>query len=253
MGMRRLVLILGVLGALLLVVSACGDDDTATSGGSDVWGRTFVTDGPPPLRVGFTDDHQVTAVAECNHLSANARIEDGVLTVDAMGGTEMGCDPDRHAYDEFLASFFQSSPTVALDGPMLTLTSGADTLVLTDREVADPDRPLTGTRWVVDGLIDGDSVSSMPAGAQEAFVVFSPGRVEGKTGCNSFGADTTVDGDRIEVQELVTTDVACGDVVMAVEQAMYAALHGTVTYEIDASRLTLHGPDGHGLLLLADE
>jgi heat shock protein HslJ len=205
------------------------------------------------VRVGFTDDHQLTAVSECNHLSANARIDDGVLAVDAMGGTEMGCDPDRHAYDEFLATFFESSPTIALDGPTLTLTSGDDVLVLTDREVADPDRPLAGTRWVVDGLIDGDAVSSLPAGVGEAYLVFSPGRVEGETGCNSFGADTSVDGDRIEARDLVTTDKACADDVMAVERAIYATLDGSLTHEIEAGRLTLHGPDDHGLILFADE
>ena len=39
-----------------------------------VWGRTFVTEGPPPVQVSFTDDHRVTAVAECNHLSGDARL-----------------------------------------------------------------------------------------------------------------------------------------------------------------------------------
>jgi heat shock protein HslJ len=233
------------------LLAACGDDGSAATS-SEPWGRTFLADGPPPLRVVFSDDQRVSAVAECNHIAGSASIEDGALRVDEWSITEMGCDPERHAYDEWLLGFLTSSPAVALDGDTLTLSSGSDTLVLTDREVADPDRPLEQTRWLVDGLVSGDAVSSVPAGADDAFVVFSPGRVEGSTGCNSFGADTTIDGDEIEVGPMTSTKVACDGAAMAVEDAIFATLTGTVRYEITGAQLTLSGPDGNGVLLRAE-
>jgi heat shock protein HslJ len=237
---------------LVVVTAACGDDDTSTVGDDSPWGRTFVTDGPPPVRVTFRDG-EITARSECNTLLGTASIDDGVLVVTDVGSTEMGCDAELHAYDEWLADFLSSSPAIALDGATLTLTGATDSLMLTDREVADPDRPLVGTRWVVDGIVTGDAVASMPAGAGEAWLTFAEAQVEGATGCNSFTGDVTIDGDRIEIGPITTTDVACDPATMSVEEGMYAALDGDVTAEIVASTLWLRGPDGHGLMLLADE
>jgi heat shock protein HslJ len=237
---------------LVLLFAACGDDDEVwTDVRTLPWNRAFVTEGPPPVRIGFTDD-ALTAQAECNTLSGPARIDDGVLVVDELAMTEMGCDAERQAYDEFLATFLTSRPTIALDGETLTLTAGADTLVLTDREVADPDRPLVGTDWVVDGIVSGDAVSSVPQGA-EARMRFTELRVDGNGGCNDFGGDLTIEGDTIRIGDLVTTDMACADDVMALEASVFATLTGDVIYEIDASTLRLTGPDGHGLMLRAED
>jgi heat shock protein HslJ len=245
--MRRWVLVVGMCA---LLAAACGDDDgTATTGG-DPWGRTFLTAGPPPVQVSF-DAGSVSARAECNTFGGNATIEDGVLLVTDMGGTEMGCDEERHAYDEWLVAFLTSSPTITLDGATLTLTSGEDSLVLTDREIADPDRPLIATEWVVDGIVSGDAVSSVPQGV-EASLHFTEHRVEGSV-CNSFGAGVTIESGRIEVGGVTTTDMACEDDVMSVETAVFATLDGAVDYEIEAAILRLTGPDGHGLMLRAAE
>jgi heat shock protein HslJ len=250
--MRRSASLLLLLVALAPVVAACGDDGGTTASTASPWGRTFVTDGPPPVRLWF-DDGQVSVRSECNTLSGTAALDGDVLQVSDVGGTEMGCDPDLHAYDQWLAAFLTSSPTMTLDGPTLTLTAGADTLVLTDREVADPDRPLVGTRWVVDGIVTGDAVSSMPAWAGEAWLTFTESRVEGSGGCNDLFADVTVGDATIDVGGLTHTDMGCGTATMDVETAVQTTLRGTVGYSIEASTLTLTGPDDHGLLLRADE
>jgi heat shock protein HslJ len=249
--MRRLA---SLLVALVVVAAACGDDDdTSTVGDDSPWGRTFVTDGPPPVQLTFRDD-EISARSECNTLLGTASIDGEVLVVTDVGSTEMGCDPDLHAYDDWLAGFLSSSPTISLDGATLTITGATDSLVLTDREVADPDRPLVGPRWVVDGLIDGDAVSSLPAGIAEApWLQFTEAAVEGSAGCNDFSAEVTIGDGTIEVAGLTTTDVGCDAPTMAVEGAVHAALTGTVAYETDADRLTLTASDGRGISLRSDE
>jgi heat shock protein HslJ len=124
--------------------------------------------------------------------------------------------------------------------------------VLVDREVADPNRPLVATEWVVDGIVSGDAVSSIPSGV-EATMRFTERRVEGSSGCNSFGADVTIAQGAIQMGSITTTDVACAADAMAVEEAVYATLRGAVAYEIEAASLRLTGPDGHGLMLRAAE
>ena len=50
---------------------------------------------------------------------------------------------------------------VALAGDTLSLHERRLTMTLTDREVIDPDRPLKGTRWVLDD-VPGDTVLERP-------------------------------------------------------------------------------------------
>jgi putative lipoprotein len=94
-------------------------------------------------------------------------------------------------------------------------------------------------------------VSSVPAGV-EAYFVVSDGHIDGNGGCNGFGGTARVDGDRLRLGPIATTDMACAADAMAVEGALHAALSGDVTYAIDAGSLTITGPDGHGLVLRAD-
>ena len=68
--------------------------------------------------------------------------------------------------------------------------------MLTDREAAEPDRALAETTWAVDTLVDGQTASSVPAGAT-ATLVFGADRVAISAGCNSGSADYTMTGDTI--------------------------------------------------------
>jgi len=256
--MRRLLL---AIAALTFVVGACGDDsETSTgSGGGSLGGRTFLSsesthalvDGTR-VRLEFRDD-ELRAHAGCNHLFGEVTsTADGVLSVGQMGGTEMGCDPDLHAQDEWLVAFLTSEPAWSLDGDTLTLTGETDTLVLLDREVADPDRPLEGTTWTVDGIIEGDAVSSVPQGAA-ATLTIADGRISGEAGCNSFSGPVEIRDGEIVITGLESTLKACEDARGELEEAVFAVLGAErIGYEIEAARLTLTGDGGRGLVLLAD-
>ena len=260
-------LLLIVLTVLVVLTAGCGRGTASQSGSSDgqPWGRTFLSTSvtengqPKPLvegtriSLGFSDSHELGAQAGCNSMGGPASIENGRLVVSDLATTEMGCDPPRHAQDEWLARFLTGRPSADLSAETLTLENDTTRIVLTDRKVADPDRPLQGTRWVVDTIVKGETASSVPAGA-EAFAVFGAGdRVSGNAGCNSMGGNAVVhdDGATITFSEVITTKMACEDDRMRLEQAVLDTLKGDVAYTIDADVLRLDGPDGHGLRLRA--
>ena len=54
-------------------------------------------------------------------------------------------------------------PKVALDGNALTLTTEAAKLVLLDRKIAAPDRPLVGTIWTGTTMVEGEAATNSPA------------------------------------------------------------------------------------------
>ncbi|HEU5449007.1 MAG TPA: META domain-containing protein [Acidimicrobiia bacterium] len=261
--------------ALFLAAGACGQeripqagaaDSTSTSTGGEPWGRMFLSTSvtengqPKPLVEGtritlnfFDDGHRLGAQAGCNQMGGPASFQGGRLVVNNMATTEMGCDPPRHAQDEWLARFLTSKPSWVRSGSTLTLDNSSVRVVLEDREVADPDRPLRGTKWVVDTIVEREAASSVPAGV-EAYLTFEDGKsFRGNTGCNGMGGNSVVDeaNSTITFSEVITTKMACDDDRMRVERAVLATLDGDVRYQIDADVLRLDGPGGRGLRLQA--
>jgi heat shock protein HslJ len=200
------------------------------------------------IRLGF-DNGQLTASAGCNTIGGGYRIDDGTLVFDGGGMTEMGCDDARHAQDDWLVSFLDSRPSVVQEGDKLTLTSGSTVIALHDREVAEPDVPLTGTTWTVDSIISGDAVSSVPNGAVATLVFTDDGRVEIDNGCNVGGGAYEVTDGSMRLSEIMTTLRACDAAQGQLEGAVMAVLNaGEVDWAIDAGALTLMaGGDGIGL------
>jgi heat shock protein HslJ len=205
------------------------------------------------IRLTFDGD-RLGASAGCNQLGGTWSLDGDVLVVpDEVVMTEMACDPPALMdQDTWLASFLTSRPTVALDGDTLTLTSGDVTITLLDREVADPDRPLEGTKWAVDGLVSADAVSSVPSDVRTPTLQFDGGQVLVDAGCNTGSGSYEATAPDITFGPIATTRMACDDVSMDVETHVLGALHGAVTYGIEADVLTLTNGDT-GLVLRATE
>jgi heat shock protein HslJ len=198
------------------------------------------------IRLSFTDG-QLGASAGCNTMGGSYRIEDGRLVFEGGAMTEMGCDDERHAQDDWLFGFLGSQPSIAQEGDILTLRANDTVITLQDREVAEPDLPLTGTTWTVDSIISGDAASSVPGNAVATLVFTDDGRVEVATGCNN-GSGTYEATDRmLRITGVETTEIGCAGAEGQLDEAVRAVLiAGEVQYAIDAGSLTLMAGD-HGL------
>jgi heat shock protein HslJ len=264
MRLRAGLVVLGVLMAAGCASGGPGGGPAPGAGGSvDVAGRTFLSTAvtgatlvpETQVRLSFTDDGRVTANAGCNGMGGPYALDGATLVVDDLAITEMGCDPARHEQDTWLSGLLTGRPTLTLDGDTLVVTGSTSTLTLRDREVMQPDQPLVGPRWTVDTLLEGDSASSVPAGAEAYLVIEDTGgahRAMGHTGCNQFGGPVEVGAAELTFGDVVTTKKACTGGADTLERAVLAVLNApTATYEIEADRLTLLAPDGSGLQLRA--
>ena len=207
---------------------------------TDVVGQVLV----PGSRITLSfKDGNLAASAGCNTMSGAYTITDGRLKAGQMASTMMGCDPLLMQQDAWLSTYL-SDVGIAQDGDTLHLDDGKVQVTLVDREVADPDKPLEGTTWIVTGLVGNEAVSTVPAGVVASLRIVG-GRTEVNTGCNSGGGDVEVTADTLTFGPMLMTMKACEAGEAATESAVLAVLEGTVDYTIEAIELTLdHGDTG---------
>jgi heat shock protein HslJ len=267
MGIPRRWLILALALVAAVLFSGCGSSATGGSGGSAttgphaVDGHTFISqsvtvDGRPQALVGGEksirlrfESGRFSASASCNILGATYRLDGGVLRVDEVSSTAMGCDPPGIAEDGWLAGVLQSGPTVVRDRDTLILASGTTEIRFLDRQVAEPDVSLTGRTWTVDGLIEGAGVSSVPVGVTAPTVTFTAdGQVQVDSGCNRAQGTAKVGSEAIEIHLTSRTEAPCSVDGARVERIAFTTLEGTVGYRVEASTLHLtNGDVGLGL------
>lgn len=272
---RVLVLLL----VLALAAAGCGDDDEPVAAGAGPGGVTLaaeyvsveVTAGGEPrplvpgteIRLTFDGDH-LGASLGCNQLGGTFTVEGTRLVVEALETTEMGCDPALHDQDRWFAELLAGRPQILTSGGEIQVDDGHTRIVLRDVEVAEPDRPLLATTWEVTGFVDGGG----PEGTTMSIAVDRPGTLQlldtgfvvGFDGCNDLGyggsADEPpseglrwdLDGDQLTFAgDPVSTAIGCEGPQAEHADRYRAVLAGTVTWTVDADRLTITAADGRGV------
>jgi len=191
------------------------------------------------------------ASAGCNSIGGTYRIENGRLVFEGGAMTEMGCDQERHAQDDWLSELLASKPTARLTGDELILESGTIVIRLLDRKIVEPDVALTGPTWTVVSIISGDAVSSIPDGAVATLDFKADGTLSVNTGCNQGGGTWKAVGTGIEVSALMLTKKACQGAGGQLESAVVGVLGaGQIVAAISSNMLTLQA-GGNGLQLRA--
>lgn len=240
--------------AAVTILSACATAGGAPSAPSSpspssafaaVEGKTYLSTGiaggtlvaGTQVRLSFKDG-QIGASAGCNSMSGAYSIAGGRLTATQLITTDMGCDAPRMSQDQWLAKLLGDA-AISVAGDTLTLAEGPVTLTLLDKEVATPDKPITGIDWVLDGIVSGQTASSVPAGVTASLKI-ADGRVDVDTGCNTGSGTVTVTGNTLTFGPLALTKKACQADTASVESAVTSVLTAkTVHFAIDADSLTL--------------
>lgn len=252
----------------LFLLAACGTQQGAGSGAGTVgpglpvegteWKIGAVTvDGarsaaPPGARVAFTQDGRARGNSGCNSFGAAVAVDGSTLTVSPGEVTEIGCPADLRRFETALFRAFSGKLRGEVKGKAFTLTSadGRRGVELT----AEPDAPLVGTAWTVNGLLAGETAASLPAGSEgKARLTFGKdGRLTGSLGCNRVTAPAKISGTTITLGAIATTRMICTGPQMELETKLYDALDGPLSYRLDHRTLTVTDADGGGFTATAD-
>jgi heat shock protein HslJ len=229
------------------------------------WLSTSVTVGGAPkalvagtrISLAFADG-QIRADGGCNTMSGPVRFDGGVLIVDQLAQTDMGCMDGRNEQDQFVSHLLTARPVYSYDGNRLELSTGDTDVVFGPKAQVRPDAPLEGTRWAVTHLTRGPSPTapadpnasvSARTAPSDAYLQFDDGKLAGSDGCNALFGDAAIAGDHITFGSIGTTKRACPG--MSGTDEVRAVLTGAVTWHIDDRVLTLTNADGSGLQLQA--
>lgn len=254
---------------LVLVLAGCGDQgssdgDLRGAPGTDQVpaGTTYVVTGVTDagedrplvagteIRLRFDEDNRFGISAGCNSMGGTYSLDGTRLTVTDLATTDMGCDQDRMEQDTWVAALF-GEPVQFSTGANASVISGDTVLALTDREVAAPDKPLVGTSWELDTIIDGETSSSVPEHGSGSIEFNKYGGFRTAVRCGtSSGGKVTVEGNRLTFAPNMggIADCVPGDGVdsdefyagpQAVEQIFGKVLVNGATFSIEENRLTI--------------
>ena len=194
------------------------------------------------VRISFQDG-QIGVGIGCNQMRGAYSIDGGKIRTGQMATTEMGCEAPLMSQDSWVATFIDGA-TASLASDTLTLVHDDVTMTLRDRTVADPDRPLKGTRWVLDGIVAGGAASSVPAGVTASMTITND-QLLVEIGCSGGIALVQTTATTLTIGPIAPMQRGCAPDGTAIQKAVWAVLSGQVGYTIEADILTLtSGPAG---------
>jgi heat shock protein HslJ len=244
--------------ALLLVallLAACASKADSGSPAADVVGEWELVSGtasgsPLPQPAGITatltfDGTQAGGTSFCNHYSSGYTVDGDLLRFEALGGTEMGCDPDVMAAE---TAFLTALGTVE------AFSFGGDDLLLTGEQVelrfrpvpAVPTSSLADTDWVLESLIDGETASSVMG--RSTLRLEDDGTFAATTACSTLTGRWQPTGDRIQFPEAAGENRSCPPEFRTQDEHENAVLGSGFQATIEEDRLTALADDGRGLV-----
>lgn len=192
-------------------------------------------------------DGEVSGVAACNQYFASFDQDGELIEVSGLGSTEMGCQLAVMDLEARYLSALRAVDHATRDQDGLTLSGPGTELVFAPMPPV-PAAELVGTRWVLESLIEDESVSSaMPGGR---LVLRGEGILAATTGCGAALGDYTIRGQEVEVSGLdaeIDPAARCTEQAVAQHDHVVAVLEAGFTVKVEGDRLTLTGEDGLGL------
>jgi heat shock protein HslJ len=260
---------IALLGALTVLLVSCSSDavdatvpDTSASGPGSLAGTRWVATGmflgaaPAPLvpngepTLDFHDDGRTFGGSTgCKSFGGDYLRDGGAISFGEMNMTEMACEePLMRQETRVLDILGQATIYTLEDGVLWIGRLGGSALQFIERSVAFSDVELTGTQWIADTIISGDTASTVVRGTEiSLFIDAAASEARGSTGCNDYGASVEAARTQLTFGQIEVTERGCESDVMNQEAFVLSVLQGELRVEISADRLTLSTPTGDAL------
>lgn len=189
-----------------------------------------------------TESGKLSGNGGCNRIFAAVTISNRTVEVSHIGSTRMMCSDEMTAEAEFKTTL-KSVTRYRLNGDTLILFEGRKAVLrfnATSDSDSTPDgkNALADKKWVLHA-IEGEVVGS---NGEQAFINFDRVRssLGGNTSCNVFGGNLSIDNDKFEFSQGISTMRACiEDDRMSIERSILDGLQNANRIEVFENKLTL--------------
>ena len=259
---RRRPVVLPIAVLLVIFAASCGDDGDSTgeAGGmptiEELQAETWSLDGAassPAIDSGAAtlqfEDRTVHGASPCNTYTGAFELDDDSISIGPIASTMRACADDLMAAEQQYLSALESVDTVELADTTLTLSGDDVTLVF---EAFDLDSALVG-EWTIVSVASGDAIVSTIVDSDTTLTLEEGGAASVTTGCNSGSTTWERDGSELSFGQIAGTLMACEDDLMQQQDAIFAALESTVSFELSPGQLTLLDDQGHIMLVAIAE
>ncbi|MGW6532007.1 META domain-containing protein [Streptomyces venezuelae] len=265
---QRLTLTLTALASAGLLLTACGSESgtgsDSDSGGRSVeseqaltgvrWNVDSLTVGgkkqeaPEGAYLKIGKDGKAAGSYGCNQAGTTVSIKGDTVDFGRTRTTRMACEgAGRMKFEENLTRALGAGKfTAKVDGDRMTLTTAKGDRVDFTSRPAEPDAPLTGTKWTVNGIGDAKTAATLPkAVSGKVHLTFGDdGKVRGNLGCNDVSAKAEAKDGRITFGKPATTRKMCPGDAMTTERKLLKLFDGEARYEVKQGALKLTADDG---------
>lgn len=246
-----------VVVVLLTLLAACAEpSERAGDPTGAVWAlQSGAVDARPvpvveghPITLSLTDDG-ASGTSACNRYGGEYVVSGDGISFSELIQTEMGCVPAEVMESErvYLEGLTRVEGFSVGEGSLTLRGDGVELVYAALPPV--PDAGLTGTVWVLDGLIQGDTVSSV-GGERATLEMFTDGSLLGSTGCRTLSGTYVVTGAEVSMTGLEANGT-CPAELANQDTLMVTVLSDRFTVEIEGNTLNLTSPEDLGLVYLA--
>ena len=124
----------------------------------------------------------------------------------------------------------------------------------TGRDLSTGQQVLGGSEWHLVSMGRVGAESSIVPGTKITLMFGNDGRVSGSGGCNNYGGNYRVEGDRITFSQLFSTRRACTNTDANRQEASYlSALEASNRFRLSERRLTIYYDGGRSVLEFASD
>ena len=215
-----------------------------TSPGGAAGETKDVTTARPTVRFA---DGRASGFSGCNRFTGAFTRDGDTITIGRLAGTMMACPEPRMAVEKAFLEGLSGAHRVAIAGDRLTLTPTSGSPLAFQ---AEPPPTLEGVTWKVTGFNNGRQAVVSAVTGTTLTLTFENGMVRGSSGCNTFRAPYTSEGNRLSIGAAVTTRKACtAEGVMEQERQFLAALKTAKVWTVESGTLDVHRADGERVLM----
>lgn len=249
--------------ALIAILSACSL--AAGSAGADLvgtsWTLTQINGSAPIPGRNLTlqfDDKSATGSSGCNSFGGSYTVDGNKITFSEIASTLMACadadgNPDNTIMDQEQAYLdaLHKATVYTINGDTLNIGTDDNPAVLvftrgtataepttqpTEEVIIPGSNELAGTAWNLTEINGQAPIADRPVTIQ-----FDDKQASGSSGCNSYGGEYAVDGNKITFANVFMTEMACMDPtgIMEQEQSYLETLRTVTTYTVEGDTLTI--------------